>query len=125
MSLSIFSLIIGSARNPAPMLKYMPIGATIGVSAALAYRLLDIGLPDPTSAALLLALPFLAAGAVLRSHPRTAPFGLDANMSFLLAAEAGTMGHPISAHLMGGAALVASAFAFVAVFRRFRHHGAP
>lgn len=118
MSLSIFGLLIASSRMPAPMLQYMPTGSLIGVGAALAYRALDLTLADPAGAALLLALPFIAAGAVLRSHPRSAPFGLDANMSFLLAAEAGTAGHGLSAHMLGGAALVASAFAFAACFRR-------
>ncbi|SMO40763.1 FUSC family protein [Paracoccus laeviglucosivorans] len=121
MSLSIFSLLIASSRTPAPMLQYMPPGSLIGVGAALAYRALDLSLVDPAGWALLLVMPFLAAGAALRSHPRSAPFGLDANMSFLLAAEAGTQGHSMPAHLAGGAALVASAFAFRAVFRRFGH----
>ncbi len=119
LALSIFSLIIGSSRDPAPMLTYMPPGAAIGVLAALAYRGLDLTLPDPAGVALILALGFIAAGAVLRSHPRKAPFGLDANMCFLLAAEAGTAGHGFDAHLLGGLALVAAAFGFAAFFRRF------
>jgi hypothetical protein len=68
--------------------------------------------------ALLLALPFIAAGAILRSHPRTAPFGLDANMCFLLAAEAGTAGHGVQAHVLGGMAMIVAAFFFTAAFRR-------
>lgn len=117
MSLSIFSLLIASSRTPAPMLKYIPTGSLIGVAAAMAYRSLDLLLGDPAGWALVLALPFIAAGAILRSHPRTAPFGLDANMSFLLAAEAGAAGHGFSGYMMGGAALVASAFGFAACFR--------
>ncbi|MGA0614836.1 FUSC family protein [Paracoccus sp. KR1-242] len=119
LSLSIFSLIIGSNRNPAPILTYMPPASAIGVAAALGYRGLDFLLPDPAGMALALALPFIAAGAILRAHPRTAPLGLDANMCFLLAAEAGTKGHGFGAHVLGGLALVLSAYAFTAFFRRF------
>ena len=50
LSLSIFSLLIASSRNPAPMLRYMPPGSAIGVLAALVYRGLDLALPDPSSA---------------------------------------------------------------------------
>ncbi|MTH35540.1 hypothetical protein GL279_13110 [Paracoccus limosus] len=118
LSLCIFILIIGSARNPTPMLTYMPTGASIGVLAALAYRGLDLALPDPAGLALGLALPFLAAGAILRSRARTAPLGLDSNMCFLLTAEAGTAGHGFSAHLQGGVALVLTAFCLTALLRR-------
>lgn len=118
MALTIFSLIIGTSRNPAPILKYMPLGGAIGVAAAIAYRALDMALPDPEGMALLLALAFIAAGALVRAHPRLAPFGLDANMCFLLSAEAGTAGHGLSAHVQGGVALVISAFLFAAVFTR-------
>lgn len=123
LSLCIFSLVIGAARDPSPMLTYMPPGAAIGVVAALAYRALDLSLPDPAGMALLLALPFLAAGAALRSHPRSAPLGLDANMCFLLTAEAGTAGHGFAAHLQGGIALVVTAFCLTALLRRLKHGG--
>ena len=116
MALTIFSLIIATSRDPTPILKYMPLGGTIGVIAAIAYRALDAALPDPEEMALLLALAFIAVGALVRAHPRLAPLGLDANMCFLLAAEAGTAGHGLSAHVQGGIALVVSAFAFAAVF---------
>lgn len=117
LSLCIFSLIIGSSRDPAPILTYMPPGTAIGVLAALAYRGLGMMLPDPAGMALLLAMPFVAAGAALRSHPRSALLGLDANMCFLLAAEAGTAGHGFGAHLQGGLALAICAFLFAALFR--------
>ena len=122
LSLCIFSLIICSSRDPRPMLTYMAPGASIGVLAALAYRGLDLLLPDPAGTALVLALPFIAAGAVLRGHPRSAPFGLDANMCFLLVAEAGAAGHGYRADHLGGVAMVLSAVVFTAVFRRV---GAP
>lgn len=117
MALCIFSMLIAGSRYPAPILRYMPVGATIGVGAALAYRALDMILPDPATMSALLAVPFIAIGAVLRSHPRSAPIGLDANMCFLLAAEAGAAGHGLSAHLQGGIALVLTAFLFTALFR--------
>ncbi|ATQ57931.1 FUSC family protein [Paracoccus yeei] len=125
LSLTIFSLILGTSRNPAPILAYMPPGAAVGVLTALAYRALDMALPDPAGTALWLALPFIAAGASLRSHPRTAPLGLDANMCFLLAAEAGTAGHGFGAHLQGGLATVLAGFAMAGIFRRFGAVRAP
>jgi uncharacterized membrane protein YccC len=117
LSLCIFSLIIASSRNPAPILTNMPPGAAIGVLAALVYRGLDMMLPDTAGLALMLAVPFIAAGAVLRSHPRSALLGLDANMCFLLAGEAGTASHGFDAHLQGGLALVICAFSFATLFR--------
>ncbi len=116
LALCIFSLIIGSSRNPIPILRYLPLGATIGVIAAILYRWLDVSLTDPVGMALLLALPFIGAGALMRAHPRTAPFGLDANMCFLLAAEAGAAGHGLTVHIQGGLALITAAFGFVALF---------
>ncbi|WP_327077773.1 FUSC family protein [Paracoccus sp. SMMA_5] len=119
MALSIFSLLLGSSRQPQPLLRYLPAGAAIGVVAAVGYRALDQALPDHTlGLTVVLALAFVAAGALLRAHPRTAPFGLDANMCFLLAAEAGTTGHDLRAHAMAGVALVAGAGLLVALFRR-------
>ena len=118
LSLCVFSLIVSSTRNSAEVLTFMPPGAAIGVAAALAYRGLDLTLPDPAGMALVLALPFITIGAALRSHPRTALLGLDANMCFLVAAEAGTAGRDFGAHLQGGLALVVSAFAIAALYRR-------
>lgn len=118
IALCIFSMLIAGSRNPAPILRHMPVGATIGVAAALAYRALDMILHDPVGMAALLAVPFIAIGAALRSHPRTAAIGLDANMCFLLAAEAGAAGHGFSAHFQGGIALVLSAVLCTALFRR-------
>ncbi|MFZ1469923.1 MAG: hypothetical protein WAT09_13250 [Paracoccaceae bacterium] len=61
MALSIFSTLIAGSRNPAPILQNMPLGATIGVATALAYRMLDMILPDPTAVAVLLAAAFFTA----------------------------------------------------------------
>jgi hypothetical protein len=118
LSLCIFSLIIGSSRNPAPILTYMPPGAALGVLAALAYRGVDMMLPDLPGTALMLAMPFITISAALRSHPRSALLGLDANMCFLLAAEAGAAGRDFGAHLQAGLALVVSAYSLAALFRR-------
>ena len=89
-----------------------------GVATALAYRIFDIMLPEPDSMALLLAVPFISVGAVLRSHPRSAAIGLDANMYFLLVDQAGAAGHGFSAHFHGGIALVLSAVFCTTLFRR-------
>ncbi|MTH65572.1 FUSC family protein [Paracoccus shanxieyensis] len=121
MSLSIFSVLACSTRMPTPMMRNLVPGTLIGVLAAVAYRALDLALPDPSGSVLLLALPFLAAGSVLRTHPRTAALGLDTNMVFLLAAEAGTQGHLLQTHVLAALSLLGSAIAFTAVFRRFGH----
>ncbi|WP_225026728.1 FUSC family protein [Xinfangfangia pollutisoli] len=118
MALSIFPVIIGSMRHPQPVLYVMPRGVFLGVIAALCYRVVYEILPATEGAAFLLALPFLALGASLRANPKTAPLGLDANMVFLLAAEAGIVGHGFSAYLQGGAALILCGIAVAASY----HH---
>lgn len=115
-SLSIFALLIGATRDNRPILDNLVPGALIGVVAAVAYRLLATSLGLSGGALVMLALPFLAGGALLRCHPRTAPLGLDANMCFLLAAEAGAHGHPLAVHVTSGVALVAGASLVSALF---------
>jgi uncharacterized membrane protein YccC len=109
LSLVVFSSIIGSTPDPRPILRNLLPGAAIGVIAALLYRALALSLDLDGIALVVLALPFFAAGALLRSNPRSAPLGLDANMCFLLAAEAGAQAHSLTHYLLGGAMLLTSA----------------
>ena len=68
----------------------MTIVVVGGVLLAALYRLaLQPGLAS-TSALLWSMVPFLLLGGFLRAHPRTAVAGVDANMCFLLASQAGT-----------------------------------
>lgn len=110
MSLTIFSTILASLRDPTPVLKYLPGGAGIGVLAAVAYRAILSMTSGGMGPHLIVGGSFLAAGALLRAHPRTKPLGLDANMCFLISAEVGAEGHAAVDVLLGGALLVSLAF---------------
>ena len=67
---------------------------------------------------LLATAVFMAALSWLRSHPKTAPLGLDANMIFLLSAEVGGPGHSLTQRGFGGGALLCGAVFLIAVYGR-------
>lgn len=110
MTLIVYPMILSSAPDPRPIRRTLVPGVAIGTLAALCF--LALGAPlraEGAGAVFSLTLVFLAAGALLRAHPRTAAAGLDANMCFLLATEAGTWRHAIGdAALAGGYLLAAS-----------------
>lgn len=118
LSLTVFASIMGSMPDPRPVIRYLPPAAAIGVVAAILYRLTGdlLGLSD--LGLYLLGLPFIAAGALLRATPRTAPFGLDSNMCFLLTAEIGAAGHGLGPEVLGGMALLACGGAVAQIHRR-------
>ncbi|WP_010139158.1 FUSC family protein [Oceanicola sp. S124] len=123
LSLTVFSTLMGAMPNPRPLIRYLPPATAIGIAAAIAYRLAGdhLGLGDAGLGELglyLLALPFIACGAVLRAHPQSAPFGLDSNMCFLLTAEIGTAGHGLGAELQGGLAMLACGVLVAQIHRR-------
>lgn len=118
LALSIFSAIFGAMPDPRPALRYILPGSVIGVAAGIAYRLIGAALGLETLGLYLLVAVFLAAGALLRANPRTAPFGLDSNMIFLLSAEVGTIGHGPVTELTGGAAMLVAALIVSTVHRR-------
>lgn len=109
LTVATFASILGSIPDPRPVLKHLLPAAGIGVVAALAYRGMANGLDLSAASSLALVAPFIAAGALLRANPSTAPFGLDANMCFLLAAEVGSEGHGYLRELSGAAAMMAGA----------------
>lgn len=121
LSLAVFGSLLAGMSNPAPVLKWLLPGAAIGVAAAFAYR--GIGaMIDPAAGGgvlphLLLAGVFIAAGALARCTPRLAPFGLDANMCFLLAAEVGAGGRPLLLVAEGGALMLLAAAAMTAFWK--------
>lgn len=109
LTVATFTSIMGSIPDPRPVLKHLLPATAIGVVAALAYRGMVNGLDLSEAASLALVAPFICAGALLRANPSTAPFGLDANMCFLLAAEVGSEGHGYMRELSGAAAMMAGA----------------
>lgn len=118
LALTVFASIMGSMPDPRPLIRYLPPAAALGVVAAVAYRGLGhwLGLGDP--GLYLLGVGFIGAGALLRAHPRLAPFGLDSNMCFLLTAEVGAIGHGLPQEAAGGLALVCGTLLVTAVHRR-------
>lgn len=119
LAVTVFASILGSMPDPRPVIRYLPIGAGVGVVAAILYRLLGdlLGLSDP--GLFVLAVLFIAVGAGLRAHPRSAPVGLDANMCFLLTAEIGTIGHGLQQEALGGVALLCGALLASQLHRHF------
>ena len=115
MGLSIFSIVLGSFPDPAPLIRNMPKGALVGVTMGLVYRYIGGVSGFDEFQMVLFAGAFIAVGAVLYAHPQTAPFGLDANMLFLLSAEVGLPGHSLDLlALAGGAAFLAALLATTA-----------
>ena len=114
VGVSIFSLVLGSMPLPQHMAPKLLTGVVSGVVLAVFYRL-AVQPAFPSSAGLLLSLaPFLLLGGFLRAHPRTTLVGVDANMCFLLASQAGTAAVVSPAHVIGGAAALAAAAGLVA-----------
>lgn len=92
MTLIIYAMILSAAPDPRPILRGTAPGVVIGVLAAVVFLALTLPLRAQGEVLVpaLIACGFLAAGAVLRAHPRTNDLGMDSNMCFLLAAEVGT-----------------------------------
>lgn len=110
MTLIVYPLILSCAPSPSPILRALVPGVTLGALAALAYIFLLGSFCDGLwSAAVLLTAAFLAAGALLRAWPLTAPYGLDANMCFLIVADVGAWRHGVSDVAPAGLAVIAAA----------------
>lgn len=118
LSLAVFASLLAGMSNPAPVLRWLLPGAAIGVGAAILYRGLGLLLPGDPLLQLALAGVFIAAGALLRAGPRSAPLGLDANMCFLLAAEVGANGRPLVLTVEGGTVLLCAALAMTQLWKR-------
>lgn len=98
MTLVIYAMILSAAPDPRPILRGLAPGVAIGATAALAFLALTLPMRAQGEVLVpaLIACGFLAAGALLRAHPRTHYLGLDSNMCFLLAAEVGTWRHGLA-----------------------------
>ncbi|MDQ7988558.1 MAG: FUSC family protein [Candidatus Dactylopiibacterium sp.] len=123
LGVCIFSMVLGSLPVPQRAAPMMMAGVLTGVVAATFYRFCVQ--PHAFEGLALVAgiAPFLLLGGLMRANPRTSLPGLDANMCFLLASQAG-MAPANAAHILtGGAALLAGAAlvagGFVLLPRRF------
>lgn len=113
----VFGMLLSSLPQPQQIAPKLVAGVTAGVVVAVVYRLLVQPGIGSTAELLLSLIPFLVAGGLARAHPRTSIAGIDANMCFLLASQAGVAGDAAaSAVLADAVALVLPAAAFGALF---------
>ena len=90
MGVCIFSLVLGSLALPQHIAPKLLTGVVSGAAVAVLYRVFVQPSLASTPGLLLSMVPFLLLGGLLRAHPRTAIAGVDVNMCFLLASQAGT-----------------------------------
>lgn len=121
LSLCVFAAIVGGSPQSAAILENLVPSAALGIVAAVVYRLIVQHFGLGGGDLVLLALPFMAAGAVMRAHPRTAPAGIDCNMCFLLAAEVGATGHPLPVTAEAGLAMIVAATGVSMAYRGTGH----
>lgn len=113
----VFGLLLSSLPQPQQIAPKLVAGVSAGVVVAVAYRLLVQPAIGSTAELLLSLIPFLIAGGIARAHPRTSIAGIDANMCFLLASQAGVAGEVATRAVLADAvALVLPAAAFGALF---------
>lgn len=114
MGLCIFPLVLGSMALPQHIAPKLLTGVVAGAFVAALYRLLlQPAFPSPPALWWTLA-PFLLVGGFLRAHPRTAIAGVDFNMCFLLASQAGATTAVSPLDIVGGSAALAAAACLVA-----------
>lgn len=114
MGLCIFPLVLGSMALPQHIAPKLLAGVAGGAGVAVLYRLLvQPAFPSPP-ALLWTLVPFVLVGGLLRAHPRTTLAGVDFNMCFWLASQAGATAMASRASVIGGAAALAAAAALVA-----------
>ncbi|WP_176715593.1 FUSC family protein [Thioclava sp. SK-1] len=106
LSIVVFSSILGQMHDPRPVVRMLLPGVALGIAAAITYRALAQSMGGDPTALFAMAVAFIAAGALLRAHPKTAAIGLDANMCFLLGAEIGAAGHPLLLTTIGATTLL-------------------
>lgn len=110
LGVSMFVMVLGSLPLPQLIAPKLMAGVLGGVIVATVYRLAVQPHIDSTAFLLLTLAPFLVAGGFLRAIPRTGIAGIDANMCFLLASQAGMPAAADSAHVIyeSGAIAVAA-----------------
>ena len=126
LGVCIFVMVLGTLPLPQLVAGKLITGVATGVLAALVYRLaVQPAIASP--AGLILSLvPFLLVGGFFRAHPRLGAAGIDFNMCFLLASQAGMpASHDTARIFLDSGALVASAGLMAGLFillpRRVHH----
>jgi uncharacterized membrane protein YccC len=114
VGVSIFSLVLGSLALPQHIAPKLLAGVVSGLILAVFYRLAVQPTLSSTAELLLSIVPFLLLGGFVRANPGTAIAGVDTNMCFLLASQAGTTTLASGAEVLGGAAALAVAAGLVA-----------
>lgn len=112
MMMVVYPMILSSAPNPKPILKGLIPGVIGGALAAVAYLFILRNF-EYTSWLVPVTVTglFLAFGAVMRAWPVTAPYGLDANMCFLVLAQVGIWEHGAADVAMAGSAVILATLA--------------
>lgn len=89
LGVCIFVMVLGSMPVPQLIAPQLLAGVVAGAVIAVFYRLAVQPAIGSTTGLLLTIAPFLLAGGFARASPRIGPAGVDANMCFLLASQAG------------------------------------
>lgn len=89
MGVSIFVMVLGSLPLPQLVAPKLLAGVVAGAMAGTLYRLAVQPAIGSTVELLLTLLPFLVLGGFARANPRTGAAGIDSNMCFMLASQAG------------------------------------
>ncbi len=89
LGVCIFVMVLGSMPLPQLVAPKLLTGVVVGVVAGIIYRLAVQPAITTTSGLVLSVVPFLLLGGFARANPRTGAAGVDANMCFLLASQAG------------------------------------
>ncbi len=113
LGVCIFAMVLGSMALPQKIAPQLLAGVIAGIAVAIFYRFTVQPAIATLSDLLLTIAPFLLLGGFVRMYPRTAIAGVDGNMCFLLASQAGNL--PAAAAVVWGDGLaLASAAALVA-----------
>lgn len=89
LGVCIFVMVLGSLPLPQLIAPKLMGGVLAGVAVATFYRLAIQPQIDSTAGLLFSLAPFLILGGFVRALPRTGIAGIDANMCFMLASQAG------------------------------------
>lgn len=92
LGVCVFGMLLSSLPLPQQIAPKLVAGVSVGVVVAIVYRLAVQPQIEGSAELLLTLVPFLLAGGIARAHPRTSIAGIDANMCFLLASQAGVAG---------------------------------
>ena len=122
LGVCIFVMVLGSMPLPQLIAPTLISGVALGVLAAIFYRLaVQPHLATPAGV-ILSFLPFVLMGGFFRTHPRFGAAGIDFNMCFLLASQAGMPASPdVHRILLDSGALVIAAGLMATLFMLLPH----